>query len=342
MSYLGAYERINWENYPSTNTPLGEDNLNSMDYTIKKHDTTLEAWDGPQGKANKSDLSEISTEIASKASQSDMLQAIKSISYNDSNGVLTITKFNNTSVNIDTKLEKLAVNFDYDDNPSSAHYQELIITLDDGTVKYVDMSSLVTQYEFTDSSIIDFTVGPDGKISATVIDGSIPGTKLQPNYLADVTAQATSASNSAKDSEAWAKGTRNGTPVGSSDVTYHNNSKYYAETIVGSASDSEAYAVGTRNGIPVTSDDPAYHNNARYWAEVGSLPDVKSATLTAGSTTVQFTDMPSSGDYFIQFYTSVPGLDYTDINVNGSTVTLTYAAQSADIIVKCEIREIVN
>jgi len=33
-----------------------------------------------------------------------------------------------------------------------------------------------------------------------------------------------------EDSEAWAKGTRGGTPVSSSDPAYHNNSKYYAES----------------------------------------------------------------------------------------------------------------
>lgn len=34
-----------------------------------------------------------------------------------------------------------------------------------------------------------------------------------------------------------------------------------------SSEDSEAYARGTRGGIDVTSDDPAYHNNAKYYAE---------------------------------------------------------------------------
>lgn len=40
---------------------------------------------------------------------------------------------------------------------------------------------------------------------------------------------ATTARNKALDAEAWAVGQRNGTDVSSSDVTYHNNSKYWAE-----------------------------------------------------------------------------------------------------------------
>lgn len=30
---------------------------------------------------------------------------------------------------------------------------------------------------------------------------------------------------------------------------------------------AEAWAVGTRNGIPVGTSDPTYHNNAKYWGD---------------------------------------------------------------------------
>ena len=73
------------------------------------------------------------------------------------------------------------------------------------------------------------------------------------------------------DSEAWAVGERDGVPVGPSDETYHNNSKYYAEQAASSAADAgenaEAWAVGTRDGEPVSSDDPAYHNNAKWYKD---------------------------------------------------------------------------
>ena len=42
-------------------------------------------------------------------------------------------------------------------------------------------------------------------------------------------ASARSAASSESNSEAWAVGQRNGSDVPSSDETYHNNSKYYAE-----------------------------------------------------------------------------------------------------------------
>lgn len=78
--------------------------------------------------------------------------------------------------------------------------------------------------------------------------------------------------------EAYAVGTRQGTPVDEDDPAYHNNSKYWSELVGTSetaveqateqAETSEAYAIGERGGTAVTSDDPAYHNNAKYYSGV--------------------------------------------------------------------------
>lgn len=163
-----AFSRIFWKNRPKTGTPLGESKLLPMDASIDEIDNR------------------VVTLQQTKAEQSDFLTSIKNIQFNRQTGVFTITKFNDTTFTIDTDLEKIAVNFDYDDDPTSAHYQQIILTLIDGTVKYIDLSALITQYEFTDSATIDFSVGADGKISATVIDGSITESKLQPNYLGDI------------------------------------------------------------------------------------------------------------------------------------------------------------
>lgn len=93
--------------------------------------------------------------------------------------------------------------------------------------------------------------------------------------------------------EAWAKGTKNGIPVSSDAVQYHNNSKYYSEQSAidatnsansanqsaesasqsansasrsaDSALQSEAWAIGTKNGVPVQSDETQYNNNSKYW-----------------------------------------------------------------------------
>ena len=79
------------------------------------------------------------------------------------------------------------------------------------------------------------------------------------------------AADSAEDAEAWAKGTRNGSAVPSSDPTYHNNSRYFSGVASDNATQAsrngEAWAVGTRGGASIPSTDPAYNNYAKYWAE---------------------------------------------------------------------------
>ena len=206
-----------WKNKPDITTPIIAEQLNRMETSMDVIDDRVVLFD------------------STKANQSDLLTCVASITFNTSTGILTITLKNGTSSTIDTGLAKLAINFDYDDDPTSAHYQQIIMEMKDGTYKYIDLSALITQYEFTNTSTIAFTVASDGTISANVVDGSITANKLQPNYLADVTAQANAAAasaeaaeDSAEDAEAWAEGTINGQPLPSSDPRYHHDAKYWA------------------------------------------------------------------------------------------------------------------
>ena len=132
--------------------------------------------------------------VAMDASKVDLTRAnelVKEILWDESNGTLTVIKMNGSRAVIDTKLEKLAVNFTY--NPQT---QQLVITLDDGTVQNVDLSALITQYEFLDSDTIAFEIA-GGKVKAIVKNGSITEDKLQPNFLADIKVESAKAVNSA-------------------------------------------------------------------------------------------------------------------------------------------------
>lgn len=175
------YSRINWKNFPSEKTAVNESNLNKMDLAIDNLDDRVVAMD-----AAKVDLTKAN-------------ELVKEILWDESNGTLTIVKMNGSQAMIDTKLEKLAVNFAYD-----SQKQKLIITLDDGTVQNVDLSSLITKYEFLDSDTIAFAIGSDGKVSAIVKEGSIQEKHLRPDYLADIkveSAKAAASAKSAKESE---------------------------------------------------------------------------------------------------------------------------------------------
>lgn len=168
------YSRINWENFPSEKTAVNESNLNKMDLAIDNLDDRVVAMD-----ASKVDLTKAN-------------ELVKEILWDESNGTLTVVKMNGSKAVIDTKLEKLAVNFTY--NPQT---QRLVITLDDGTVQNVDLSSLITEYEFLDSDTIAFEI-TDGKVKAIVKNGSITEDKLQPNFLADIKVESAKAVASAK------------------------------------------------------------------------------------------------------------------------------------------------
>ena len=203
-----TYSCINWENYPSGNTPINDKNLNKMDMSIDIIDDRVIALD------------------TTKATKEEVAPLISDVQFNEHTGTFTITRKNGSLFVIDTKLEKIAINWTYD-----VTTQQIILTLDDGTKQYIDLSALITQYEFLDTDTINFQVQTDGTVKAIVKDGSITEDKLQSNYLAQIKVESakaqaseTNAASSAKKAESWAHGN---TGIRAEEST--NNSKYWSE-----------------------------------------------------------------------------------------------------------------
>ena len=94
-----------WRNYPNIGTPIVQDQLNRNETTVDVIDDRVIVLD------------------SSKANQTDMLQAVRSIGYTAATGTFRVTLFNGTYIDIDTDIEKIAINFDYDDDPTSPTYQ---------------------------------------------------------------------------------------------------------------------------------------------------------------------------------------------------------------------------
>ena len=174
------YNRTHWENFPSEKTAIDAMRLNNVEAGIDNLDDRVVAMD-----AAKVDLTKAN-------------ELVKEILWDESNGTLTVVKMNGSKAVIDTKLEKLAVNFTY--NPQT---QQLVITLDDGTTQNVDLSALITQYEFIDSNTIAFEISSDGKVSAIVKEGSIQEKHLRPDYLADIKVESAKAVNSATNAKTY-------------------------------------------------------------------------------------------------------------------------------------------
>lgn len=240
-----VYSRINWENYPSENTPLNEGNLNRTDYALDEIDDRVIALD------------------TDKASVTDISNLVQSITVDDTTGVITLTKYNGSTTTIQTTLNKIAVNFTYD-----YATQSLILTLNDGSTATISLASLIQNNEFDDTATIDFTVSSLGRVSAKVVEHSIGDEHLRTNYLADIRVSEANAARSEADaeahmfdSEAWAVGERDGSPVVVGDDTYQNNSKYYRQR-------AEAWAIGRVDGSAVQSTDVTYQNNSLYYADV--------------------------------------------------------------------------
>lgn len=294
MSYTNVYpSRINWENYPAVTTPIDEVNLNKIDYAVYVHDQTLANWD------------------TTKAQQSDLLLSVKSIDYDTETGTFVFTWQNGTTKIVDLNIEKIPVSF------SMSAQGVITMTTEDGTSYTADVGALIKTYTFTDSSEIDFTVTTDQSgnktVTAGIVAGSIAGSKLESNFLANCQAAQSAAEaaqgfaeDSAEDSEAWAVGTRDGSPVPSTDPAYNNNSKYWAEH----TSSSFAGLTDTSFSNLQNGQIPVYNSSTSKWengsAQSGGVTSFNSRT---GDVT------PAVHDYDadqVDYNNSTSGLTATD------------------------------
>ena len=172
-----AHSNINWVDFPNISTPLASRILNKQDHEIDEIDNRVVEMD------------------TTKAKESDRLLMISDVDLNMENGVLTVTRANGTKKTYDTALEKIAVNFRFD-----YATQALIIELPDGN-QIIDMSALITQYEFSSTSTISFNVGSDGKVSAFIPNGAVKKENLDTDYLVEIEGQVNMAESYAEQSQ---------------------------------------------------------------------------------------------------------------------------------------------
>ncbi len=209
------YNRINWQNRPSTATALGATNLNKIDVFCNDVDNALIQMDA--GKLN--------IETANSM--------LASVSFNQDTGTFTFKELDGTTYTYDLNLEKIPVSFTLTEEGI------LIMTTEDGEQWQCNIADLIKDYVFDDSETIAFekefvSTDDEGKgsyhVSASVKAGSINETHLNPDYRANIlsyTTQAQEAANDSldysKDSKRWAVG----------DAEYEgsatDNAKYYKE-----------------------------------------------------------------------------------------------------------------
>ena len=272
-----AHENQDWENFPSVNTPVNAQNLNKLDRSVDEIDDRVIEQD------------------AVKATKEEVAPLVTDIEFDEQTGIFTITRKNGVKYTIDTLLETILTNWEYD-----KENQRLILTMENGEKQYVDLSALITQYEFVNTDTISFTIGSDGKVSAKVIDGSIGENHLRPNYLADIkveSAKAVSAKEAAQTSEQNAK---------ASETASANSAKESAESAKSasasaatatekaeSASESATLAEGAKNSANASAETA---NTKANEAAQSALTATNSATTATNKATEAANSAKSAQD----------------------------------------------
>lgn len=203
-------------------------------------------------------LGSLKTLLDTKSASADMTAAlalksdkavtdlhIKSVSLDANTGVFTFTREDGSYVTVDTVLEKVATNWQYD-----ANTQSLVLTLADGTTQRVSLSAFITETEFSDSASVAFSVSGH-VVTATVKAGGITDTMLSSALITQLQGYVSDAADSATDaaqSATAAEGYKNTASQKASDAAvseanalqYRNTAESYKNTASQKAADAAA------------------------------------------------------------------------------------------------------
>ena len=126
---------------------------------------------------------------------------------------------------------------------------------------------------------------------------------------------AQAAAGSKSDAEAYAVGTRGGEDVGSTDPTYHNNAKYYAEQ---AGSSAEAAAQSAEDAQDVLDSIPEDYSQLS--ADVGDLKTQINSIATFGGTSAQMIDPTKYVDGYRWDTTLGSDIDTAPVEASGWTI----------------------
>lgn len=200
------YSRINWENEPSIETPLNEQNLNRMDAALDNVDNRVISQD------------------AEKADKTELNDLVKDWVIDGESGIITVTKKSGEKLLFDLNIEKIPVDFSLSDRGI------ITMTTDDGTKFTANIGAMIPILTFNNSDTISVSVSGSGinKIySFSIKNGSVTEEKLQPNFLSTIKVEAAKAESFAKQSQSYAVGTGDARPNEAADnaKTYYEKSK---------------------------------------------------------------------------------------------------------------------
>ena len=241
-----------------------------------------------------------------KASTSTVSGMIASVDFDPETGIFTFTEQGGTAHTFDTSLEKVVTNWDYDEDT-----QKLVLTLESGETKNIDLSAFVTVNEFLSSDTITFSVS-GAKVTASVKNGSITDAMLQSSLLSAVQAYAESCEQNAQTAE-----------------SSKTNAGEYADEAAGSASAAASSATSAGNAATTANQKATAANNSAILAQ----------SYAEGGTGTREGEDADNAKYYMEQAKAASGGDYiTKVSpaTEGNIPTLTADGQLVDSGKKAE------
>lgn len=259
-----VYQRIRWENEPSTATPIDEDNLNKTDYAIYEidgrvieHQRLIEGLQQYETRA---------AEAAAEAelSASEALSSQQAAAISESNAKTSETNARSSETNAKT-------------SETNARTSEVNTKESEDNTKLSEANAAASEVAAKSSE--DNAKESEEKAENAATRASNSAIESQQSST-QANQYMNASKSSSEDSEAWAVGKRGGIPVQSEDETYRNNSKYYAE--MASAVSGIVIMTGatdTDDGLAGYVPSPQRGDNKKALFGDGTFKEVKSSAL---------------------------------------------------------------
>lgn len=145
---------------------------------------------------NKAAKSDVPTKVSQLTNDSNYQSAeqlagvIKGVTVDDSTGIFTFTKYDGSTFQVDTLLEKVVTNFEYDEDT-----QSLVLTLEDGTKQTIPMAAFIDIYTGDTTVSGTITVTSDKKIKFDLANGAVTADKLGSDVSGTLSSLATGLEN---------------------------------------------------------------------------------------------------------------------------------------------------
>ena len=237
---------------------------------------------------------EADREIAQKFDKKEAQALVKTIDFNESNGIFTITKYDGTVQTFDTALEKVALNVRLDG-------QQFVLTLVDGTEQRVDLSAFLTQTEVKSSNTITLSIA-NGAITAQLVAGSIKKEHLSDELTEYIEGKEGMAAASASEAGVQAENARLSAVSAEASKNAANVSEQAAKVSEGNAKTSETNAAKSAEQAEKAAEEAASEvekalqkakDSGVFKGDAGTSVTVKSvneSTVDGGSNVVTFSD----------------------------------------------------